>query len=59
MKGVQEKSCPPPAPPPASPPPGCYDTTCKPGEYASANDPDASPDDDTCMPCNSNLTLTP
>jgi len=59
MKGVQEKSCPPPAPPPASPPPGCYDTTCRPGEYASANDPDAGEDDDTCMPFDSNLTLTP
>ena len=59
MKGVQEKSCPPPAPPPASPPPGCDDTTCGPGYYASANDPDAGPDDDTCTPCHSNLPLTP
>ena len=53
MKGLSEKSCPPPAPPPASPPPGCDDTTCANGEYASANDPDSVAGDATCMPCNS------
>ena len=53
MKGVSEKSCPPPAPPPASPPPGCDDSTCANGEYASANDPDSVSGDATCMPCDS------